>query len=307
MSARPRTPLAPIPKTAVGDWFRHPIFGYVLLVLLAFVVYGLFLAALFSKTVTASLPAALLVILWWSRGRLEWCKDVVPLLPWFGFSIAFAVLSSWVERTLIGAQGAAFALSAVERFLLAGRVIWFYFGKLLWPANLIFIYPHWMIDADELWQSLPLITALIVLGLGVWWTRRSRAPLAVMLLFGGSLFPVLGFVNVYPFKFSYVADHFQYLASLSIFAGVAALLAKAAVKAPRWVAASGVLALGVTLGTLTWQQTKIYKDVFVLYQSVLDKNPTCWMAHTNLAVALSDAGRPAEALVEIQESLRLRP
>jgi len=305
MSARPRTPLAPIPKTAVGDWFRYPIFGYVLLVLLAFVVYGLFLAALFSKTVTASLPAALLVILWWSRGRLEWCKDVVPLLPWFGFSIAFAVLSSWVERTLIGAQGAAFALSAVERFLLAGRVIWFYFGKLLWPANLIFIYPHWMIDAGELWQSLPLITALIVLGLGVWWTRRSRAPLAVMLLFGGSLFPVLGFVNVYPFKFSYVADHFQYLASLSIFAGVAALLATAAVKAPRWVAASGVLALGVTLGTLTWQQTKIYKDVFVLYQSVLDKNPTCWMAHTNLAVALSDAGRPAEALVEIQESLRL--
>ena len=44
---------------------------------------GLFVLALLTKTVTASLPAALLVVFWWQRGRLEWRRDVVPLLPWF--------------------------------------------------------------------------------------------------------------------------------------------------------------------------------------------------------------------------------
>ena len=33
-------------------------------------------------------------------------------------------------------------------------------------------------------------------------------------IFAGTLFPVLGFLNVYPFLFSFVADHFQYLAML---------------------------------------------------------------------------------------------
>ena len=44
--------------------------------------------------------------------------------------------------------------------------------------------------------------------------NRSRAPLAAFLFFTAMLFPVLGFFNVYPFKFSFVADHFQYLACI---------------------------------------------------------------------------------------------
>src|SRR5690606_37594336 len=42
-----------------------------------------FLLALMTKTVTATLPAVLLVLFWWQRGRLAWRRDVVPLLPWF--------------------------------------------------------------------------------------------------------------------------------------------------------------------------------------------------------------------------------
>ena len=34
----------------------------------------------------------------------------------------------------------------------------------------------------------------------------------------GTLFPALGFVNVFPFRYSFVADHFQYLASMPILA-----------------------------------------------------------------------------------------
>lgn len=100
---------------------------------------GLFLLALLSKTVTATLPAALLVIFWWRRGRLDWRSDVLPLAPFLLLGAVSGLFTAWVERTINGAEGAEFQFSLVERCLIAGRAIWFYLGKLLWPADLIFI------------------------------------------------------------------------------------------------------------------------------------------------------------------------
>ena len=49
-------------------------------------LYGLslclFVLAVLSKSVTSTLPAALLISIWWKRGRLDWKRDVAPLLPW---------------------------------------------------------------------------------------------------------------------------------------------------------------------------------------------------------------------------------
>ena len=58
--------------------------------------------------------------------------------------------------------------------------------------------------------------------------RRTRGPLAGFLIFIGTLFPVLGFLNVLPFRYSYVADHFQYLASLGLIVPVVSALTNAA-------------------------------------------------------------------------------
>jgi hypothetical protein len=205
-----------------------------------------FLAAMLTKTVTATLPAALLVLAWWRHGRLSWRDDVRPLLPWLALGVSAGLGTAWFESTHIGASGDAFTLSLVERGLLAGRVVWFYLGKLLWPVDLTFFYPRWTIDATSAWQWLfPAATLGLLAGL-VWWQRRNRAPLAAALLFGGTLFPVLGFVNVYPFVFSYVADHFQYLAGLAPLALLTAAATRtfAVMAWPRWsgpVVATAVL------------------------------------------------------------------
>ncbi len=170
---------------------------------------------------TATLPAALLVVLWWKRGSLSWKRDVLPLLPWFAIGMAAGVLTAWVEQNYIGARGSAFDLGFLRRCLLAGRVIWFYLAKLFWPANLIFVYPRWQVNAGVWWQYLFPLGAVALLA-ALWaMRRRARGPLAGALFFVGSLFPVLGFFNVYPFVFSYVADHFQYLASMGVIAAVA--------------------------------------------------------------------------------------
>ncbi len=185
----------------------------------------LFVLGLLSKTVTATLPAALLVIFWWQRGTLSWKRDVLPLLPLFALGAVAGLFTAWIERNLIGAQGAPFDLTFVQRCLLAGRVVCFYLGTLIWPSNLIFIYPRWPIDPAKLraWLfPLAAITTTVVLFM---LRHRWRAPLAGWLFFVGTLFPVLGFFNVYPFVFSYVADHFQYLSCLGMIVLSAAALA----------------------------------------------------------------------------------
>ena len=146
----------------------------------AFLAFG---AALLSKTVTASLPAVLLVFFWWRRGRLEWLRDVVPTLPFFGFGMAAGLLTVWLERAQVGARGVEFDLTAIDRVLIAGRAVWFYVGKLLWPHPLIFTYPRWTIDASMWWQFLfPLAAAGAMVGF--WALRgRTRAPLAAALAF----------------------------------------------------------------------------------------------------------------------------
>ncbi len=266
-----------------------------------------FVAALLTKTVTATLPAALLVVVWWQRGRIDGRRDVVPVVPWFAAGLGAGALTAWVEHAHIGAQGGDFALGPIERTLVAGRAAWFYLGKLLWPADLSFIYPRWTIDASQAWQWLFPAGALAALGAGWWWRRRARGPLAALLFFGGTLFPALGFVNVFPFVYSYVADHFQYAACL----GVLALAGAGAVRVTHaWPAAARTaagLSLLVTLGVLTWRHAAIYRDVFTLYRATIAQNPACWMAHNNLAIALVDAGRAADALPHYEEALRHRP
>lgn len=267
-----------------------------------------FCAALLTKTVTATLPCALLVLAWWRRGRVSWRSDVVPLLPWLVLGIAAGLGTAWFESSQIGAQGSDFALGPLERGLLAGRVVWFYLGKLVWPVDLAFFYPRWNIDAAEWWQWLFPLGTGAVLAVAAWWSRRDRAPLAAALLFGGTLFPVLGFVNVYPFMFSYVADHFQYHASLALFAFFTA----AAVRGwqprpwPRWSGPTAAAAVLLFAATLTSQQSAHYRDEITLYRATLARSPESWVAHLNLGVALADAGQNQEALPHLQRAQALK-
>lgn len=269
---------------------------------------GMFVLGLLTKTVTATLPAALLVIFWWQRGRLSLKRDAVPLVPWFVLGAIGGLFTAWVEHDLIGAKGQAFELSAIQRLMLAGHVVWFYLSKLVWPAELIFIYPRWSVDPAA-WRQwlfpLGLIALFIALLL---FSRNSRAPLAAMLFFVGSLFPVLGFFNVFPFLYSFVADHFQYLPSLGVIAlvcgGVVAALWR--IHSPV-IRAIPMLALPAVLGILTFRQCRMYADIQTLYETTIRKNPACWMAYNNLGILFKDKGQYAEAIEHYRRTLQLHP
>jgi tetratricopeptide (TPR) repeat protein len=272
----------------------------------------LFVLALMTKTVTATLPAALLVVFWWQRGRIEWRRDVVPLLPWFALAAASGSFTAWVERRIIGAEGAEFDLGIVERLLLAPRVVWFYLSKLYWPADLTFTYPRWKVDAATNWQYLFPI-ALAGLTAGLWMLRaRTRSPLASLLIFCGSLFPVLGSFNIYPFRYSYVADHFQYLASVAIIVPTAALIATLLERAgaPLSRRSGQAMAAGLVcvLGVLTWRQSRMYHDAETLYRVTLERNPQSYKEHHNLGRLLARGmRRMPEAITHYEAAIRIKP
>ena len=273
----------------------------------------LFVLALLSKSVTATLPMALAVVLWWQRGRLAWRRDLLPLVPWVIAGAVAGFATAAVERYGIGAQGVGFDLSPFERVLVAGRAVWFYLGKLVWPLNLSFNYPRWDVSDAVWWQYLyPLALAAAVVV--AWMYRRaSRVPLAVALCYVVTLAPALGFVDVYPFLFSFVADHFQYLASICVI-----VFASAAVT--QWSRGSSdprsnrrlhsvipIAILGL-LAALTWQHSRQFADAETLYRTTIASNPASWFARNNLASLLlaQPATGASEAAALLRESVRLR-
>jgi protein O-mannosyl-transferase len=269
-----------------------------------------FFLSLLLKTVTVTLPAAIIVVLWWKRGKLRWERDFFPLLPWLAMGAAAGLFSSWVERRFIGAQGGAFELSFPSRILVAGHATWFYLGHLAWPSGLNFIYPRWKIDTGSIGQWLyPLASVGLIAGL--WAIRnRSRAPLAAYLIFVGTLFPVLGFVNLYGALFSYVWDHWQYLSDIAPIAMASSALVVGWGRLPAGARTAGpylASLLGLLLASLTWVHCGDFHDKEILYKSTLERNPTSWMAENNLAIYLKDSGRVPESIVHYENALNLGP
>ena len=79
---------------------------------------------------------------------------------------------------------------------------------------LIFVYPRWHVDAGGA-VAVPLPAAALVVVVALWLARGrlGRGPLVAVAFFAVTLLPALGFFDVYPMRYSFVADHFQYLAS----------------------------------------------------------------------------------------------
>jgi protein O-mannosyl-transferase len=262
----------------------------------------LFLLALWSKTVACSLPAALLLVRWWQKGRL--CrKDFLLLTPFFALGVGLSFLTIQLELHHVGAQGAAWSLTPLQRCLIAGRALWFYAGKLVYPVQLTFIYPRWQISELSWWQWL-FPAAALGLVVALWQARRrlGRGPLVAVLFFGGTLLPALGFVNVYPMRYSFVADHFQYLAGVGLMVLAAAGAARLPGKIPQ-----ALLALPLLLGVLTWQQTRMYQDLETLWKTTVARNPQAFLAHNNLAVILRARGQLDEAIDHLQRCLAVEP
>jgi tetratricopeptide (TPR) repeat protein len=294
---------------------------------------GFFILATLSKPSVVMVPFVLALCMWWIRAKIGW-RDALALAPFALISAVASAWTIWEQRFHARAVGPDWAQTFPERLIIAGKAIWFYLGKLLWPHPLIFIYPRWDVDSSKVVAYLPLLAAIAAL-IALWFihAKWGRALFFAAAYYVVSLFPVLGFFTVYFFRYSFVSDHFQYLASMGPLAlagaGIAALFGRFCetpadfVSHPDAVRRSGstiatsrrrlILSGGlcgillVSLGFLTWRQTTEYHNLFSLYTATLQKNPSCWMAHYNLGIVLSEQGETDQAIDHYGRAVALRP
>lgn len=270
---------------------------------------ALFVCALLSKSVTASLPAAILLVLWWKRGTLRW-SDLKPLVPFFLIGAALGLHTGYLERTHVGATGPEFEYAdttlgeLATRTLIAGRAYWFYAGKLAWPAELAFMYERWQIDLRNAAQWIfPAAAGVFVVVLMILRNKIGRGPLVCVLFFGGTLLPAVGFLNVYPHRYSFVADHFQHLASIGLIVLFCAIIVRLIRREEILVGLFSIPLILLTIG-----QSRDYKDPITLWERTAERSPRAWIAWSNLGKLYADIpGRLDDAIAAHERAFELAP
>jgi tetratricopeptide (TPR) repeat protein len=270
---------------------------------------GAALLAILSKSSTVMLPVVLGLIGWWLGRRRG--RDAVWLAPFFLLSLAASGWTIWEQKVNQMALGPDWAHGLAARLTIAGKAPWFYLGKLLWPEPLIFIYPRWPVAGLGLADGVPL-AGTAALGVALWRMRDGpgRSVFLALTYFFVSLFPVLGLFDVFFFKYSFVGDHFQYLASMGPLALLAAAGTRLAATWPsrrrRWaVAAAGGVVLA--LAGMARAQTAIYANRFTLWADTVARNPQAWIAQMNLGNEFLARQQGMDALRHYEAALRLRP
>lgn len=267
-----------------------------------------FAAALLSKPASALLPAALLIILWWKRSLDG--RALAALAPMVLMASASAALAVYLE-TNHAAAGDTTALPLVEQWMLAGRSLGFYGSTLAWPVNLSFIHPGFTLDpanwADHAWSGSIVLLLSVLLAASPW---IGRGPCAAVAIFVVALAPIT-FMNVAFTRFSPVADHWQYQASMPIIA-----LAAAAGMHLWWIgrgvhlrrtAVLAILVYLAVLGGLTWQRATVFESARALWTDTVQRNPAAWIAHAELGRLDAESKDPSSAVAHYQSAIALRP
>ncbi|NQZ71405.1 MAG: tetratricopeptide repeat protein [Lentisphaeria bacterium] len=270
----------------------------------------LFILAMLSKTVVCSLPAVIIILLWWKSTewkKPEW-KICLFLIPFFIIGISLAMTTVWLEISHVGAKGVEWDTTFTQKILIANRSLFFYVSKIVFPHPLIFFYERW--DLNTLFPSglIYMFINLLALCVSIVMCKKfGKGLLAGLLIFAGILFPALGFINVYPHRYSFVADHFQYHATIVIIGifvtALSLLLIK--YKKERFIGVIAALII-IPLVAKSIHHNFDFKSKKVLWQSTVNKNPSCWAAHHNLGLILLNEKKYSLAKVHFEAALKYK-
>jgi len=269
--------------------------------------FALFVLALAAKTAVAPVPAVLLVVLVGLRSRSS-LRTGAMLSPFLAVGVVAGLVTAFLERAHVHAEGANFNWSFAERLLIASRAFCFYPQKLLFPHGLSFFYPTWRIETHAAlgWCFLLFVVAAFIALIGLR-RRFGNGPLVAFLVYALLIFPALGFFNVYFMRFAFVQNHFQYLAGMPVLAAAAALGVRVFAQLPgtlRWVVA---VTLTLLCATYSFSESTLFHSYETLFTTTLERNPDAWVAAYNLGIRYQDAGDRQGAIAMYRRARRVRP
>ncbi len=274
---------------------------------------GLFVVALLAKPIVVTLPAILLLLDVYPLRRIReasWpvlLREKLPFVVLSAGASALAIVAMRAGGRLSGAE-----LGVIERAAISLYSIAFYLSKTIAPVRLS---PMYELPFQLRAFAAPfVIAAVLVVALtavvALLGRRRVVLPI-VWLSYLVTLLPVLGLVHNGP---QIAADRYTYLATLSgALLGGGATLWGRRMLAERWPggiarhAPAAIAALAViALATLTWSQTKVWRDSETLWRHALVTSPSS-IAYAKLGVLRDEKGRPSEAIAYFRDALSLHP
>lgn len=267
-----------------------------------------FVFTLLTKGSVVVLPAVLTVLIWW-KNRVLTKGDMLRLAPFFVTAFAEAMAAIWFQNhRAIGGEMIQ-DLNRAGQLIAATRAVWFYLWKAWVPWNITVIYPQWTIDWRSILEYSPALAIIAVLAVA--WRFRAtwgRHVLFALLAFIVTLFPVMGFFNMYFLVFSRVADHWQYLAMLvSIPFAVCGMVYL--VRKWKWPApmSAGIAVLILTfLSISTWMRASVYQNEETLWTDTIHRNPNAWMAYNNLGNAIGAKQKTDESIAIYEKAVALK-
>jgi len=258
---------------------------------------ALFLVAMGCKTTSVALPVMILAGEWWRGWRPRTDGRVVgAIIPYFAFGVPMGLFTAWVESTHVGAFGPEFAHGLMSRIAIACKALLFYLWIALWPVDLSFIYPRWPTAGPDAqgWAALAAVAAGAVLA--IWRARRGHAGMLLCVLcYGAAIFPSLGFINVWPHRYSFVADHFAYVALVPLLVLAVAVASAAIARISRDARLGPALLAAAVTGFVALTAVRVldYRDEESLWRATIVTNPSGWMPRDNLAGLLLARARDA--------------
>jgi len=271
---------------------------------------------LMSKPMLVTLPVVMLLVDYWPLQRhiahIENAKEkqAPGLLNWMVFSlrekIPFLLLSVVSSVTTIYAQNKGGALKTLDLFSLWQRMgnavtsYCKYLFKTVWPTDLAIYYPF--PKSIVIWQvvlSFIVLLLVTVMALNV----RKRHPYFVVgwLWFLVTLIPVIGFVQVGD---QAMADRYTYIPLTGVF--IASVWGFPDLKNKK-IFSLLVTVILVVLSSVTWHQTKYWRNSITLFQHSIEATSDNYIAHNNLGIAYAGKGMYEEAIDNYIKAIEIKP
>ena len=263
-----------------------------------------FCLALLCKSIAVTLPGAILLINYYMR------KFRVRDLIWPGLFSMTGLLYASLDISLCGsAEKLNFSLGIIERAIICGKSWWFYLGKLIYPADLIAVYPRWEASTN-FFNILPFPAAISVMSILVVFRKRIPCLFGSFAFFTISLLPILGIIPFGFMRYSYVADRFQYLASAGIICGFTVLIHHILSDKDRiWrrISIVGLSFLMIAYCSITWTIAVSYGSKQSLFERVIARNPDAYIAFYNLGAVAANENKYAEAAEKFLTAYKIKP
>jgi len=271
---------------------------------------GAFSVAMLAKPSVVATPFLALLYEWWKRGTID-KRIFYKTMPLFliAFVCGLITLSFQWERAI--GNNALPIGGIASRFAVAGMAVVFYIVKILWPVNMMPMYPQWSVRPLHLWQFLPWLGFLIVAS-AMWinrrgWGRHATFAIGFFLLM---LSPILGFLDFSFMDISWVSDHFLYVPMIGVIAAASAasIVFFRSRHNKLYVFGQALIGCGVIACTLkSYSYAQHWRSEKALWTYTLSKNDSAWQAHLVLGGINLSQRKVDTALEHLERASELKP